>query len=112
MARFRAEEVIHILGEDFSDDEFDDSDSVDSEESDSFEDEQDEENVNDKTNDTAEVGGTRMGICPGTRRGVVRRRGAVRGRGRGRCAGRGRGIGVTVPDYHWIVVGADKLCSS
>ena len=102
MARFRAEEVIHILGEDFSDDEFDDSDSVDSEESDSFEDEQDEENVNDETNDTAEVGGTRIGIGPVIRRGVAR----------GRCAGRGRGIGVTVPDYHWIVVGADKLCSS
>ena len=102
MARFRAEEVIHILGEDFSDDEFDDSDSVDSEESDSFEDEQDKYNVKDETNDTAEVGGTRIGIGPGIRRGVAR----------GRRAGRGRGIGVTVPDYHWIVVGADKLCSS
>ena len=75
MARFRAEEVIHILGEDFSDDEFDDSDSVDSEESDSFEDEQDEENVNDETNHTAEVGGTRIGIGPGIRRGVARGRG-------------------------------------
>ena len=96
MARFRAEEVIPILGEDFSDDEFDDSDSVDNEESDSFEDEQDEENVNDETNDTAEVGGTRIGIDPGIRRG----------------AGRGRGIGVTVTDYHWTVVGAGKLCSS
>ena len=102
MARFRAEEVIHILGEDFSDDEFDDSDSVDSEKSDSFEDEQDEENVNDETNDTAEVGGTRIGI------GSVIKRGAWRGR----CAGRGRGIGVTVTDYQWTVVGADKLCSS
>ena len=41
-----------------------------------------------------EVGGTRIGI------GRVIRRGA------------GRGRGVTVPDYHWIVVGADKWCSS
>ena len=100
MARFRAEEVIHILGEDFNDGEFDDNDSVDIEESNSFEDEQDEENVNDETNDTAEVGGTRIKIGPGIRTGVARGR------------GRGRGIGVTVPDYHWIVVGANKLCSS
>ena len=75
MARFRAEEVIHISGEVFSDSEFADSDSVDSEESDCFEDEQDEENVNDETNDTAEVRGTRIAIGPVIRRGVARGRG-------------------------------------
>ena len=58
------------------------------------------------------MGGTRIGIGPVIRRGVGRGRGAGRGRGRGRGIGRGGGIGVTVPDYHWIVVGADKLCSS
>ena len=46
----------------------------------------------------------RIGIGP------VIRTDVARGRGRRRGIWRGRGIGVRVPDYHWIVVGATTDC--